>query len=64
MTIIEGTNASQNVRLDYSNTAITIVQGVDITQNTNIAVIQGVNASKMFLSPLKIILLQLFKVLM
>ena len=27
-------DASQNVRLDYSNSAITIVQGVDNTQNT------------------------------
>ena len=41
MTIIEGVNASQNVRLDYSNTAINIIQGVDVTQNTSIAATDG-----------------------
>jgi hypothetical protein len=41
MTIIDGVNASQNVRIDYSNTAITIIQGVDTTQNTNIAATDG-----------------------
>jgi hypothetical protein len=34
--ILQGVNASQNVRLDYSNTVITIIQGVDTTQNTRI----------------------------
>ena len=41
ITIIEGTDASQNVRLDYSNSAITIIQGTDTTQNTNIAATNG-----------------------
>ena len=41
MTISDGVNASQNVQLDYSNTAITIIQGVDTTQNTNIAATDG-----------------------
>jgi hypothetical protein len=41
MTIIESTNVSQNVRLDYSNSAITIIQGVDTTQNTAIAATDG-----------------------
>ena len=41
MTIIEGTDASQNVRLDYSNSAITIIQGTDITQNTAISSTNG-----------------------
>ena len=36
-----GVDASQNVRIDYSNTAITIIQGVDATQNTNIAATDG-----------------------
>jgi hypothetical protein len=37
LTVIEGTNASQNVRLDFSNTRMTIIDGVDATQNTAIA---------------------------
>jgi hypothetical protein len=41
MTIIEGTNVSQNVRLDYSNTVITIIQGVDNSQNANIVAVQA-----------------------
>jgi cytoskeletal protein CcmA (bactofilin family) len=53
MTIIEGVDASQNVRLDYSNTAITIIQGVDTSQNvrldysnTAITIIQGVDVGQ------------------
>jgi len=37
MDIIDGANASQNVRLDYSNARMTIIEGVDVTQNTSIA---------------------------
>ena len=39
--ILQGVNASQNVRLDYSNTAITIIQGTDTSQNTRMSVIEG-----------------------
>ena len=53
LTVIEGTNASQNVRIDYSNTAITIAQGVDNSQNvridysnTAITIIQGTNTTQ------------------
>ena len=53
MAIIEGTNASQNVRIDYSNTALTIAQGVDNSQNvridfsnTAITIIQGVDTTQ------------------
>jgi len=41
-----GVDASQNVRLDFSNAAITIIQGVDVTQNTRLTVIEGTNASQ------------------
>jgi hypothetical protein len=41
-----GVDASQNVRIDYSNTAITIIQGVDSGQNANIAIIQGIDISQ------------------
>jgi hypothetical protein len=41
MTISDGVNVSQNVRIDYSNTAITIIQGVDLGQNTAIAATDG-----------------------
>jgi flagellar biogenesis protein FliO len=46
MTISEATDVSQNVRLDYSNTAITIIQGVDVGQNTRLTVIEGTNSSQ------------------
>ena len=46
MTIIEGTNVSQNVRLDYSNAVITIIQGVDVTQNTRLLVIENTDLSQ------------------
>jgi hypothetical protein len=46
MTIIEGTNTSQNVRLDYSNTAITIIQGVDVGQNARMTIIEGTDTSQ------------------
>jgi len=46
MTIIEGTNASQNVRLDYSNTAITIIQGTDTSQNARMTIIEGTDVSQ------------------
>jgi hypothetical protein len=39
--ILQGVNASQNVRLDYSNTFITIIQGVDTTQNTRITNVEN-----------------------
>jgi hypothetical protein len=39
--ILQGVNASQNVRLDYSNTTITIIQGVDTTQNTRITNVEN-----------------------
>jgi len=41
-----GVDASQNVRIDYSNTAITIIQGVDVGQNTRMTIIEGVDASQ------------------
>jgi hypothetical protein len=41
MAIIEGTDLSQNVRIDYSNTTITIIQGVNLGQNTAIAATDG-----------------------
>jgi hypothetical protein len=40
-----GVDASQNVRLDYSNSAITIIQGTDVTQNANITLLQGAMAA-------------------
>jgi len=46
MTIIENTDSSQNVRLDYSNSAITIIQGVDTTQNTRLTVIENTDLSQ------------------
>jgi hypothetical protein len=41
-----GVDASQNVRIDYSNTAITIIQGVDTSQNSRMAIIEGADASQ------------------
>ena len=46
MTIIEATDVSQNTRIDYSNTAITIVQGVDVGQNTRMTIADGVDVSQ------------------
>jgi flagellar biogenesis protein FliO len=46
LTVIENTNSSQNVRLDYSNTAITIIQGVDVGQNARMTISDGVNSSQ------------------
>ena len=46
ITIIEGTNASQNVRIDYSNTAITIIQGTDVGQNSRMTIIEGVDVGQ------------------
>ena len=46
MTIIEATDVSQNVRLDYSNTAITIIQGVDVGQNARITIIEATDVSQ------------------
>ena len=43
---LQGVSTSQNVRLDYSNTAINIIQGVDTTQNTRITVIEGTDLSQ------------------
>jgi flagellar biogenesis protein FliO len=44
--IIQGTDASQNVRLDYSNTAITIIQGTDVGQNSRITITEGTDVSQ------------------
>ena len=44
--VIQGTDVSQNTRLDYSNTAITIIQGVDVGQNTRLTVIENTNATQ------------------
>jgi hypothetical protein len=44
--ILFGTDASQNVRLDYSNTTITILQGVDVGQNSRMTIIEGTDASQ------------------
>ena len=48
--ITQGVDLSQNVRIDYSNTALTITQGVDVSQNvrldfsnTRITINDGVN---------------------
>ena len=53
ISVIQGTDTSQNTRIDYSNTAITILQGVNASQNvridysnTAITILQGVNASQ------------------
>jgi hypothetical protein len=44
--IIQGVDASQNVRLDFSNAAITIIQGVDTSQNARMTIADGVDASQ------------------
>jgi hypothetical protein len=51
--IIQGVDASQNVRLDFSNTRMTIIEGVDASQNvrldysnTRMTIIEGVDASQ------------------
>ena len=41
-----GVDASQNVRLDYSNTAITIIQGIDAGQNTRMTVIESTDVGQ------------------
>jgi flagellar biogenesis protein FliO len=46
MDISDGVDASQNVKIDYSNTAITIIQGVDVGQNTRLTVIEGTDTSQ------------------
>jgi hypothetical protein len=46
LSVIEDTNATQNVRLDYSNTAITIIQGVDVSQNARITIIEATDATQ------------------
>jgi hypothetical protein len=46
MTIIEATDVSQNVRLDYSNTAITIIRGTDIGQNNRMTIIENTDVSQ------------------
>jgi hypothetical protein len=46
LTVIENNNLSQNTRLDYSNTAITIIQGTDVSQNARMAIIEGVDTSQ------------------
>tara|TARA_R110000868_G_scaffold38964_1_gene136140 strand:- start:3263 stop:7426 length:4164 start_codon:yes stop_codon:yes gene_type:complete len=37
LAIAQGVDNSQNVRIDFSNTRMTIIEGVDVTQNTNIS---------------------------
>ena len=44
--VIIGTDVSQNVRIDYSNTAIGIIQGTDVGQNSRMTIIEGTNASQ------------------
>ena len=46
MVIIENTDLSQNSRIDYSNTAITIIQGTDVGQNTRLTVIENTDLSQ------------------
>jgi len=46
LTVIEGTNLSQNVRLDFSNTRMNIIDGVDVSQNARMTISDGVNASQ------------------
>ena len=44
--VIQGTDVSQNARIDYSNSAITIIQGTDVGQNTRLTVIEGTDVSQ------------------
>jgi len=44
--IIQGVDASQNVRLDFSNAAITIIQGTDTSQNARMVIIEGTDISQ------------------
>jgi hypothetical protein len=53
LTVIEDTNASQNVRLDFSNTRMDISDNVNLSQNvrldfsnTRMNIIEGVNAGQ------------------
>jgi hypothetical protein len=46
MTVSDGVDVSQNTRIDYSNTAITIIQGVDVGQNSRMTIIEGVDATQ------------------
>jgi hypothetical protein len=46
LTVIEGSNLSQNVRLDFSNTRMNIIDGVDVSQNARMTISDGVNASQ------------------
>jgi len=46
ISVIQGTDASQNVRLDYSNAAITIIQGTDVTQNARMTIIEATDVSQ------------------
>ena len=46
MVIIENTDLSQNVRLNYSNAAITIIQGTDTSQNARMTIIEGTDVSQ------------------
>ena len=45
-TIIQGVDNSQNVRIDFSNTAITIIQGTDTSQNARMTIIEGTDVSQ------------------
>jgi hypothetical protein len=44
--ILQGVDATQNVRLDYSNAAITIIEGTNTNQNSRMTIIEGNNASQ------------------
>jgi len=53
ISVIQGTDTSQNTRIDYSNAVITIIQGVDVSQNvrldysnTALTIAQGVDNSQ------------------
>jgi hypothetical protein len=46
MIIIENTDVSQNVRLDFSNTRMDIIDGVNAGQNNRMTIIEGINESQ------------------
>jgi hypothetical protein len=46
MSVIEGTDLSQNVSINTQNSFITIIQGVDVGQNSRMLVIEGTDTSQ------------------
>ena len=46
LTVIEGTDVSQNVSIATQNSFITIIQGVDVGQNNRMSIIEGVDVSQ------------------